>query len=163
MRKTGVLVLLMIVAVPILAACARGALVDERPATGADVRAVQRVGYEVRNPAGQWLGEVAGVLLDPETGEIGYVVLSYREPRVYGRAVMVVNPQWFLPIPWTLFRPNPTEGRLTLDADEMILIPAPYLEKAPAFLNAEQVQAIDDYWKSLDGEGNQPGFESSPG
>ena len=104
----------------------------------------------MRNPAGQWLGTVARVLLGPQTGEIGYVVLLYREPHVYGRAVMVVNRQRFVPIPWTLFTPDPAEATLDLDADETILIPAPYLEKAPAFLNTAQGRAIDDYWQSID-------------
>lgn len=150
MQRFGVLVLLMIVVAPMLGACAGESLPVELPAPGAEVQTVQLVGYEVHDPEGKWLGEVAGVLLDPETGEISYVVLSYREPGDYGRAVMVVNPQRFVPIPWALFTPDPEEGALDLDADEMILIPAPYVEKAPAFLEAEQVRAIDDYWRSVD-------------
>lgn len=162
-RKIGVLVLLLTVAASILGACAGGAPAVGLPPSGADVQAAQLVGYEVCNPAGQWLGKVARVLSDPETGEIAYVVLSYREPHVYGRAVMVVNPQRFLPIPWALFTPHPEERTLDLDADEMILIPAPYLDQAPASLTPEQAQAINSYWQSEGGEGSQPDFESGPG
>lgn len=162
MTGTKTLVLLLLVAVPILGACAGASAADERPAPGANVQAVQLVDYQVYSPTGKWLGEVAGVLLEPETGEIGYVVLFYREPRVYGRAVMVIDPRRFIPIPWAWFAMGPDEGTLSLDADEMTLIPALYLEKAPASLNAAQALAIDDYWQSVDDEGNQADFGSSP-
>jgi sporulation protein YlmC with PRC-barrel domain len=162
MTGTRALVLLLIVAVPILGACARGVGADELPASGADVQIVELVGYQVYNPTGKWLGEVAGVLLELKTGEVGYVVLSYREPRVYGRAVMVTNPQRFIPIPWAWFTPGPEKHTLSLDAGEMTLIPAPYLGKAPVSLNAELAQAIDDYWQSVNGKGNQADCEAGP-
>jgi len=162
MTGTRALVLLMIVTVSILGACAGGVGADELPAPDANVRAVELVGYQVYNPSGKWLGEVASVLLELKTGEVGYLVLSYREPRVYGRAVMVTNPQHFIPIPWAWFTPGLEEHTLSLDADEMTLIPAPYLEKAPVSLKAELAQAIDDYWQSVDGKANQTGFEVGP-
>ena len=91
------------------------------------------------------------MLLDPETGVIDYLVLSYREPRVYGRALMVTKPQRFIPIPWAQFAPVAGKDILGLDADEMSLIPAPYLEKVPDSLGAAQASAIDRYWQSMGG------------
>jgi sporulation protein YlmC with PRC-barrel domain len=161
-RKIGVLVLLLTVATPILGACAGGSPAVALSPPAPDVRSVQLVGYEVHNSVGQWLGEVAGVLLDPETGDIAYVVLSYREPHVYGRAVMVVNPQRFLPIPWALFTPGPEAGTLGIKADETSLIPAPYLEQAPDSLSVKQAQAIDEFWRSANDERTHADFESAP-
>ncbi len=152
--KVQVLTLLLLAALPILGACAGGSGTDEIPSPDADVQAIELDGDQVYNLTGKWLGEVAGVLLDPETGEVGYLVLSYREPRVYGRAVMVTDPRRFVPIPWALFTPGDGEDTLRLDADEMTLIPAPYLEKVPDSLSAAQASAIDDYWQSMGGGGN---------
>lgn len=162
MKGSIALVLLLIAVMPILGAC-RGALAaGEQPPADADAGGVQIVGYEVDTPTGKWLGEVTGVLLEPETGDVGYIVLSYREPWVEGLALMVTNPQRFIPVPWALFSPGPEEGTLCLDADEMTLIPAPSLEKSPDSLNVEQAQAIDAYWRSVQGKGRQADFETSP-
>jgi sporulation protein YlmC with PRC-barrel domain len=162
MKRNIPLVLLLIAVMPILGACKGALAVGEQSAADADAGGVQLIGYEVDNPAGKWLGEVAGVLMEPETGDVSYVVLSYREPWVEGLALMVTNPQRFVPVPWVLFTPGPEEDTLSLDADEMNLIPAPCLEKAPNALNAEQAQAIDAYWQSVHGKGRQADFETAP-
>ncbi len=162
MTGTKTLALLLLVAVPVLGACAGGPATGELPPPGADVRVTQFTGYEVNSSEGKWLGEVAGVLLNPETGETVYLVLFFREPGVYGRALMVRDPRRFIPIPWALFTPDPEGGTLSLDADEMTLMPAPYLKKAPASLSAAQAQVIDDYWRSVGGERDQPDFYSGP-
>ena len=145
------LTLLLLLAVPVLGACAESSAAADTPAPGTDARGVQFIGYDVYSLEGKWLGEVAGVLLDPETGVIDYLVLSYREPRVYGRAFMVTKPQRFIPIPWAQFAPVAGKDILGLDADEMSLIPAPYLEKVPDSLGAAQASAIDRYWQSMGG------------
>jgi len=154
MRGNDALALLLVAVLPILGACAEGTRADGLSTSDADVRTVELDGDQVYNLTGKWLGEVAGVLLDPETGEVGYLVLSYREPRVYGRAVMVTDPRRFVPIPWALFTPGDGEDTLRLDADEMTLIPAPHLKQAPDSLSAAQASAIDRYWQSMGGGGN---------
>jgi hypothetical protein len=154
MPRTKIMALLLMAAVPILAACA-GASAAAQPLSPDDgVEAIQLIGCDVNSLAGTWLGEVAGVLTDADTGEIDYVVLSFEEPRVYGIALMATDPRRFVPVPWAQFKPDPEGGALIADADEMSLIPAPYLEEAPASLNLEQAQAIDDYWQSLGDKGN---------
>lgn len=154
---TKTLVLLFLIATPLLAACT-GASV----AAGDDIdgQIAQLDGDQVYSAAGKWLGEVARVLLDVETGKVDYVVLSYREPRVYGRALMVIDPQRFIPIPWALFTAGPEQGTLSVCADEMTLLPAPYLKKAPADLDVASAAAIDDYWQSVGCGGNRANFES---
>lgn len=147
------LTLLLIFTMPILGACARVSLAAaELPGASADVQAFPLAGAQVYSSTGRWLGEVAGVLQDTKTGELDYLVLSYREPRVYGKAAMVTNPQRFVPIPWTRFTADAGEASLNLDADEMILIPAPYLEKAPDSLSPAQASTIEAYWQSVDDE-----------
>lgn len=146
MTRTKAIVLLLLIVAPILGACRGDAAADGLSVSGVDVLDVPLTGCQVYHPTGKWLGEVAGVVLKPETGALGYLVLSYREPRVYGRALMITNPQRFVPIPWSRFTPGPKDGTLNLDVDEMALIPAPYLEKAPASLDAAQALAIDNYW-----------------
>lgn len=152
--KGKILILLLLVAVLLLGACAGDAPAEDEPMSGANVRAIQFVGYQVYSPEGKWLGEVESVLLTPETGDISYLVLFFREPRAYGRALMVTDPRRFIPIPWERFTLAAREDTLRLDADEMSLIPAPYLEKAPDSLSTSQASAIDDYWRSAGGEGN---------
>jgi len=154
MKGNKALALLLLVALPILGACAGGTRADGLSTSDADVRIIELDGDQVYNLTGKWLGEVAGVLLGPETGGIGYVVLSYREPRVYGRAVMVTDPKRFVPIPWAQFTPVAGEDILSLNADEMTLIPAPYLERAPDSLSAGQASAIDRYWQTMGSGGN---------
>lgn len=153
-RRKEALALLLLAALPILGACVGDSVADEIPSGDDDVPTIEIDGDQVYNLTGKWLGEVAGVLLDPETGEVDYLVLSYREPGVYGRAVMVTDPRRFVPIPWALFTRGDREDILRLDADEMTLIPAPYLEKIPDALNPSQVCGIDQYWQSMDGGGN---------
>jgi len=142
------LVLLLLVAVAILGACAGNSGVGDLPTPDTNLRSAQLVGYQVYGTEGKWLGEVSGVLLDPVTGKVAHLVLFFKEPRVYGRALMVMNPRRFIPIPWARFTSGPQDSSLSLDADEMVLIPAPYLDTAPAALNAAQVQTIDAYWLS---------------
>lgn len=146
MTGTKAMVLLLLVVVPILGACRGVAAADELPVSGVEVTDVRLIGSQVYQSSGKWLGEVAGVVFKSDTGALDYLVLSYQEPWVYGRGLMATNPQRFVPIPWARFTPGPKEGTLSLDADEMTLIPAPYLERAPVSLNAAQALAIDDYW-----------------
>ena len=142
-------ILLLLIALLGVGACTPGSLANGLPAPGADLQIVELVGDEVYSLAGRWLGTVAGVLLDADTGGVRYVVLSYQEPGVYGWAVTITDPQRFVPIPWALFMPGDEDDTLHLDADEMTLIPAPYLEAAPDSLDTAQASAIDDYWRSV--------------
>lgn len=157
-----ILVPLLLVAALTLGACAGGAATSGVSTSSAGVQAVQLVGCEVRNLAGTGLGEVAGVLSDPETGAIAYLVVRCQDPQIYGRALMVVDPQRFVPIPWGRFTPGATERILRLYTDETTLLAAPYLEKAPAVLDTTQTQAIDAYWQLPNGEENRPDLASGP-
>lgn len=148
--RSRALSLVLIVMMPLLAACVGTSAADGPAAPGSGTQAAEIVGYQVYSPDGKWLGKVARVLLHRETGEVDYVVLAYREPRVYGRAVMVTDPQRYVPIPWARFAPRPGKDSITLNADEMLLIPAPYLDRAPDSLAAEHAEAVDNYWRSLD-------------
>jgi sporulation protein YlmC with PRC-barrel domain len=76
-------------------------------------------GDRVRNAAGEELGTIEEIVLDPESGRIAYAVLSFGGFLGIGDKLFAV--------PWTALRIDRGEHEFRLDADRGTL------EKAPGF------------------------------
>ncbi|MBN1314689.1 MAG: PRC-barrel domain-containing protein [Anaerolineales bacterium] len=150
----GRAIILLFAIMIVISACSHYTAANVLLQPGSDARIVQLVGYQVYCPNGEWVGEVSSLLSDSEKGEIVYIVLSYKEPLIYGRALMVIDPQRYLPIPWERFSLRRNERALNLDVDAVKLIPAPYFDKEPVLLDDTQEQTINDFWLSLNVKDN---------
>jgi len=88
----------------------------EKPLT---LSATTMIGDEVKNPAGEKLGEVEEIMLDVDSGRISYAVLSFG-------GLLGIGDKLFA-IPWSV---------LELNADDhsfIVNVPKERLQKAPGF------------------------------
>jgi len=91
-------------------------------------------GIDVYNLQAEELGVVEDVALDPNTGDIGYLVLSH------GGILGVAESH--TPVPWQLFR-------VTDDKEEFVLdISVEQLDKAPSYNWGEWPANLDKDWRS---------------
>lgn len=104
-------------------------------------------GTDVRNPQDERLGSVSDVLLDPETGQISYLIVA--------RGGFLGIGEESVAVPWERFRATPGVNTLVLD------VPESDFENAPAVdldtfgdpeRRVEQNEQIDQYWS-----GRNPG------
>jgi len=77
-------------------------------------KASDLVGTTITDPAGEDLGTIEELLLDPETGAIAYAVLSSQDSKGSKHTV-------FFTLPWHLVQVNPTQHTFVLDMDEAVL------------------------------------------
>jgi sporulation protein YlmC with PRC-barrel domain len=146
--KTKLVVLLLaVVGVPILGACTGIEANAKASSPEASVGATGLSGYELDSPAGDELGKVQDVLVDTETGSVRYLLVSFKDPLVFDKVAMTMNPNRLIPIPWALVMPGLRHGTLVLDAGESELVQAPYLDRGPGVLSIQLEQQIDAYWK----------------
>ena len=76
-------------------------------------------GTSVRNAAGESLGDIKDLMINPRTGEINYAVLSFG-------GFLGIGDKYFA-IPWTSFTTDRNNEEFVLD------IPKDRLENAPGF------------------------------
>jgi sporulation protein YlmC with PRC-barrel domain len=145
-RRNVLVLLLAVVATPVLCACSGITLGAETPSSDAGGRPARLRGIELDSPAGEKLGKVEDVLLDMETDTIRYVVVSFQDPSVYGKAAMAINREKLIPIPWPLLTTSSRPRTLVLGADVTRLAQAPYLRTIPASLSIGLERQIDSYW-----------------
>jgi sporulation protein YlmC with PRC-barrel domain len=114
------------------------------PVSGKDVhfRSDQLVGVEVRSPNDTALGSVDDLVMNPETGEIAYLVLA--------RGGIFGFDQSHVPVPWQDFRATPTASLLVLDTTKVILDAAPEVKKGGFSVGGNagtEGAKVDAYWK----------------
>ncbi len=91
-------------------------------------------GIDVYNLQAEELGVVEDVALDPDTGDIGYLVLSH------GGVMGIAESH--TPVPWQLFR-------VTEDKEEFVLdISVEKLDKAPSYNWGEWPTNLEKGWRS---------------
>lgn len=86
----------------------------------------------VRNIAGERLGRIEDVAVDPETGNIQYAILSF------GGALGIGNK--LFPIPWSELRISPSRDYLVFDIDQ------DSIKDAPAFQYDAWPKMADPVW-----------------
>jgi sporulation protein YlmC with PRC-barrel domain len=94
----------------------------------------------VRNSAGEDLGKIEDVVVDPETGNLQYAILSFG-------GVLGMNKKLF-PIPWSSFRTARTRDYVLLDSNKDTLRRAPGFERGawPDVADPAWSRNIDDYY-----------------
>jgi sporulation protein YlmC with PRC-barrel domain len=96
------------------------------------MRASEAIGETVINAQGEDLGEIADIVLDAESGQIRYVVLSFGGFLGMGDKLFA--------IPWNSFKYVPGEKLYVLDMDRE------RLENAPGFDPAHWPDMEDPNW-----------------
>jgi sporulation protein YlmC with PRC-barrel domain len=94
----------------------------------------------VRNSAGEDLGKIEDVVIDPETGNLKYAILSFG-------GVLGINKKVF-PIPWSSFSTSRTRDYVLLNMNEDTLRRAPGIERSawPDMTDPAWSRSIDDYY-----------------
>lgn len=81
----------------------------------------EMIGYTVRNPEGQELGEIEELVIDPANGRIAYAVLSFG-------GFLGMGDKYFA-VPWEALKPMPTQNSFSLNMDKEKLENAPGFDK----------------------------------
>jgi len=118
------------------------------PVKGSNIafRSDELLGVEVQSPDGAALGSVDDLALNPETGELGYLVIA--------RGGFFGFDETRIPIPWDDFKATPNADLLVLDTTKSVLDAAPRVSKNASTVSANansDSQRVDAYWKA-----NQP-------
>ena len=90
------------------------------------------IGDDVKNKAGEDLGDVKEIMLDMETGQVSYVVVSFGGFLGMGDKLFAV--------PWNAFTLNTDDHSFILD------VPKDRLEKAPGFDKDRWPDFADRTW-----------------
>ncbi|MGE0825189.1 MAG: PRC-barrel domain-containing protein [Candidatus Binatia bacterium] len=96
------------------------------------LRASEVIGYTVKNPQGQELGQIEDLVIDPEHGRIAYAVLSFGGFLGLGDKLFA--------IPWDAMKPMPSQQTVQLDVSKE------KLEKAPGFNKDNWPNVADREW-----------------
>jgi len=100
--------------------------------SNAPVKATSIIGSNVFNPNGDSFGEVKEVVLDPHSGRVAYVVVSFGGFLTMGEKLFA--------IPFSSFKYSKNKNEYILD------IPKDRLEKAPGFDSKEWPSMADEKW-----------------
>lgn len=77
-------------------------------------KASELVGVTIKDPAGEDVGTIEELLLDPETGSIAYAVLSSKDIANSNRTV-------FFALPWEMVQVNPVQHTFVVDVNKALL------------------------------------------
>jgi len=100
--------------------------------SNAPVKATSIIGTNVFNPNGDSLGEVKEVVIDPNSGRVAYVVVSFGGFLTMGEKLFA--------IPFSSFKYNIEKNEYILD------IPKERLEKAPGFDANQWPSMANEKW-----------------
>lgn len=90
------------------------------------------IGDEIRNPAGEHLGDIEELMIDTENGRIAYAVVSFGGFLGLGDRLFAV--------PWNALRLSQGEKRFILDVEDETL------ETAPGFDEDDWPEMTDREW-----------------
>jgi sporulation protein YlmC with PRC-barrel domain len=101
-------------------------------------RASKLIGTDVENPQGENLGEIKDVVIDPETGQMAYAVLSFG-------GILGMGEKYFA-IPWQALTPK-TPTTKGAQYDQFVLnIDKERLQNAPSFNKDNWPDMADRKW-----------------
>jgi len=111
------------------------------------IEACLLTGYLVKNPQGEFLGQVKGVFVDTEQGQVAYVALAFDDPGLYGKGAMVTSKEKITLVPWAVLTPVAGESVLLLDIDQRrSLVDLPHFDRMPEGVSPELAAQIHEYW-----------------
>lgn len=123
----------------------RERIVSSRPVTDLNpglVNLGRVTGTEVRNLQDEELGTIEDVVLNPQSGDIHYVIVS--SGGILGLGEDMV------PVPWSALRATPGMNTFVLDASEQVVEDAPAVD-ASRFTDpnqsADDRKKVDQYWQ----------------
>src|SRR5262249_25623635 len=98
------------------------------------------INARVRNSAGENLGKIEDIAVDPVTGNVQYAILSFG-------GVLGMGDKLF-PIPWSSLRFSPSRDHALVDIDQESLRRAPSFERRawPDMSDPSWHRTIDDYY-----------------
>ena len=101
------------------------------------------VGHEVCNHAGDYLGEIEDLVIDMESGNVAYAVLSFGG----SSGVIGFRDKW-IAVPLQLLKLKPGEGTIILNVNKDDLEDAPGFKKGnwPNAITTEWVEEVHVYY-----------------
>lgn len=101
------------------------------------------IGHDVRNHDGKYLGEIEDMVIDMESGDVAYVVLSFGG----ASGVIGFKDKW-IAVPLPLLRLSLTDGTIYLNVDKDDLEDAPGFKKGnwPNAITTEWVEEVHVYY-----------------
>lgn len=105
------------------------------------LRSDQLIDTDVRNAAGDALGSVHDLVIDPKTGKIAYLILA--------RGGLFGFDETFVPVPWADFKVTPNASLLVLDTTKATVNAAPLVSDAQFRADGQftaESHKVDAYW-----------------
>lgn len=104
-------------------------------------------GYLVKNPQGELLGQVKGVFVDTQQGQVVYVALAFDDPGVHGKGAIVASKEKIALVPWEVLSPVAGESVLLLDIDHRrSLVDLPHFDRMPEGVSPELAAQLRQHW-----------------
>jgi len=108
------------------------------------------IGVKIHSTNGEVLGKVGDIVLDLESGNIQYIILSYEDLSTIDRAAWSGLSSELVPIPWVFIRGGEALDALTLTIDAQIIYAAPTLNPLSSTFDAEFDSRVRDYWSKIE-------------
>jgi sporulation protein YlmC with PRC-barrel domain/Cu/Ag efflux protein CusF len=116
---------------------ATAAIAEQSPNTGSMYRGSKLIGADVENRQGEDLGDIKDVVIDPQTGRVGYVVLAFG-------GFLGLGEKYFA-VPFSALTPAPGERRG--DQERFLLnVDQERLKNAPGFERNNWPNMADRTW-----------------
>jgi sporulation protein YlmC with PRC-barrel domain len=96
------------------------------------------MGDPVRNPEGERMGELSELMIDLDTGRIGYAVVSFGGLLGLGDKLFAM--------PWDVLRVDTENRQIILDVSKETLENAPGFDKSDWPTTAEHWGLVDTHW-----------------
>ena len=115
---------------------------------GRQHRASKIIGTDVHDMQGKKIGAVRDIVVDPQTGNINYAVVSFG-------GVMGVGGKYFA-VPWKSLQATADAKNYALNVDREALKAAPGFDKDhwPDMANQQWASDVERYWQSRQSTGN---------
>lgn len=122
-----------------------GESISEVRQTGYAFRSTDIIGSDVQNPKGEKLATINNLIIDVQTGQIAFAVLSCGDFLGFGGNLFA--------IPWEEFTPKPTSGIFMFDVTKEELEKAPVFtpDEWPDLQNRQWADEIYGYYNSTPG------------
>lgn len=105
-------------------------------------RASKIIGANVQDPQGKKIGDIKDIVLDRNTGQVSYAVVSFGGVLGMGKK--------YVSIPWKAFQQGTARDTFVLNADSDTLAKAPSFESTrwPDMASSHWTTDVDKYWQN---------------